>query len=56
VWIHYTSSTITTGYRTRLSRFLSVLTFLNFMIILSDDSGINEKFLSLTTGEKYRNT
>jgi len=26
------------------------------VIRLSDDSGINEKFLSLTTGEKYRNT
>jgi len=27
-----------------------------FVIRLNDDSGINEKFLSLTTGEKYRNT
>jgi len=26
------------------------------VIRLSDDSGINEKFISLTTGEKYRNT
>jgi len=35
---------------------LSILSFLNFVIRLSDDSGINEKFLSLTTEEKYRNT
>jgi len=30
------------------------LSFLNFVIRLSDDSDINEKFLSLTTGEKYK--
>jgi len=32
------------------------LSFLNFVIRLSDDSGIKEKFLSLITREKYRNT
>jgi len=31
---------------------LSILSFLNFVIRLSNDSGIKEKFLSLTTGEK----
>jgi len=56
--INYTSNTITTSYRTRFATksVLSNLSFLNFVIRLSDDSGINEEFPYITTGEKYRNT
>jgi len=35
---------------------LTILPFLNFVIRLSDNSGINEKMLSLTNAEKYKNT
>jgi len=57
---HYTSRTVTTDYRTRLhvSRFYIVcnLPFLNFVITVNDDSGINEMFLSLTTRGKNAET